>query len=78
VTCPIDTRSSKASCWPTSCRTAALNRDVWKGMESVVRHLAQRRGELYVVTGPAFHARTAASPEGMRADALSFQWRLAK
>jgi endonuclease G len=35
-------------------QAAALNRDVWEGIESAVRHLAERRGELYVVTGPAF------------------------
>ena len=31
-----------------------LNRGVWEGIESAVRTLAQRRGELYVVTGPVF------------------------
>jgi endonuclease G len=31
-----------------------LNRDTWEGIESAVRHLAERQGELYVVTGPAF------------------------
>lgn len=31
-----------------------LNRRVWEGIESAVRTLAQRRGELYVVTGPIF------------------------
>jgi endonuclease G, mitochondrial len=31
-----------------------LNRDTWEGIESAVRHLAEREGELYVVTGPAF------------------------
>ncbi len=35
-------------------QTAALNRGVWEGIESAVRHLAGREGELYVVTGPAF------------------------
>jgi endonuclease G len=35
-------------------QTAALNRKVWEGIESAVRHLAERRGELYVVTGPIF------------------------
>jgi endonuclease G len=35
-------------------QTAALNRDVWEGIESAVRHLAERHGELYVVTGPLF------------------------
>ena len=32
----------------------ALNRDIWVGIESAVRRLAEREGELYVVTGPAF------------------------
>lgn len=31
-----------------------LNRGVWEGIESAVRTLAVRRGELYVVTGPIF------------------------
>ena len=37
-------------------QTAELNRGVWVGVESAVRHLAGDRGELYVVTGPAFQA----------------------
>lgn len=35
-------------------QTGALNRNAWQGIESAVRHLAERRGELYVVTGPTF------------------------
>ena len=35
-------------------QTAALNRGIWVGIESAVRHLASREGELYLVTGPAF------------------------
>lgn len=31
-----------------------LNRGLWEGIESAVRTLAVRRGELYVVTGPIF------------------------
>jgi endonuclease G, mitochondrial len=31
-----------------------LNRGLWEGIESAVRTLAGRRGELYVVTGPIF------------------------
>ena len=34
-----------------------LNRGVWAGIEMAVRHLAQRRGELFVVTGPAFQGQ---------------------
>ncbi len=32
----------------------ALNRGPWERIESAMRRLARRRGELYVVTGPAF------------------------
>ncbi len=35
-------------------QTAALNRGIWVGIESAVRRLASREGELYLVTGPAF------------------------
>ena len=35
-------------------QTAPLNRNAWAGIEMAVRHLAQRQGELFVVTGPAF------------------------
>ena len=35
-------------------QTAELNRGIWEGIESAVRHLAARQGALYVVTGPAF------------------------
>ena len=38
-------------------QTAALNRVLWEGIESAVRQLAERDGELYVVTGPAFQGR---------------------
>lgn len=34
-----------------------LNRGVWAGIEVAVRHLAQRQGELFVVTGPAFQGQ---------------------
>ena len=34
-----------------------LNRGVWAGIEMAVRHLAQRRGELFIVTGPAFQGQ---------------------
>ncbi|GCE84437.1 DNA/RNA non-specific endonuclease [Komagataeibacter diospyri] len=37
---------------------AVLNRGKWAEIESGVRRMALREGELYVVTGPAFHART--------------------
>ena len=48
-------------------QTAQLNRGVWEGVESAVRHLAEREGELYVVTGPAFHGDRLASigPDGV-------------
>lgn len=35
-----------------------MNRGVWADVESAVRGLATRRGELFVVTGPAFTAGT--------------------
>src|SRR3954453_20347069 len=34
-----------------------LNRGVWAGIETAVRDLAAREGELYVVTGPAFQGQ---------------------
>ena len=34
-----------------------LNRGVWAGIEMAVRHLAQRQGELFIVTGPAFQGQ---------------------
>ena len=48
-------------------QTAALNRGIWEGVESAVRHLAQREGELYLVTGPAFVGQQIASigPDGV-------------
>ncbi len=39
-------------------QTAALNRGIWERTEEAVRHLAEREGELFVVTGPAFHGET--------------------
>jgi endonuclease G len=30
------------------------NRQVWAGIEQAVRKLAQKEGDLYVITGPAF------------------------
>ena len=38
-------------------QTAELNRGTWEGIESAVRHLAARQGELYVVTGPVFQGQ---------------------
>ena len=35
-------------------QTPELNRGVWSGIEMATRGLAERRGDLYVVTGPAF------------------------
>lgn len=35
-------------------QTAELNRGIWEGVESAVRNLAAREGDLYLVTGPAF------------------------
>jgi endonuclease G len=41
-----------------------LNRGVWEGIESAVRQLATRRGELYVVSGPAFQGSQLQSLKG--------------
>ncbi len=48
-------------------QTARLNRGVWEGVESAVRHLAEQQGELYLVTGPAFHGSEikAVGPDGV-------------
>jgi endonuclease G len=35
-------------------QNAENNRHVWAGIEGVVRKLAQKEGDLYVITGPAF------------------------
>ena len=48
-------------------QTGALNRGIWEGVESAVRHLATREGELYLVSGPAFHGANLRSigPDGV-------------
>jgi endonuclease G len=38
-------------------QTPELNRGVWAGIETAVRDLAAREGEIYVVTGPAFQGQ---------------------
>ena len=35
-------------------QTPQLNRGIWEGIESAVRHLTEQQGELFLVTGPAF------------------------
>jgi endonuclease G len=45
-------------------QTPALNRGVWEGIESTVQRLVERRGELYVVTGPAFQGGQLQSLKG--------------
>jgi endonuclease G len=45
-------------------QTAELNRGIWERIERSVRGLAQRDGELYVVTGPAFHGEQLQSLKG--------------
>ncbi|MBY4641554.1 DNA/RNA non-specific endonuclease [Gluconacetobacter entanii] len=42
-------------------QSAALNRGRWEEIESAVRRLAEKDGEVYVVTGPAFRARRLSS-----------------
>jgi endonuclease G, mitochondrial len=34
------------------------NRCLWEGIESAVRDLATREGEVFVLTGPIFRARS--------------------
>ena len=48
-------------------QTAELNRGIWEGVESAVRDLAAREGELYLVTGPAFDGQQIQSigPDGL-------------
>lgn len=38
-------------------QTAVLNEGIWARIESTVRDMARDEGELYVVTGPAFHGK---------------------
>ena len=35
-------------------QTPQLNRGIWEGIESAMRHLVEQQGELFLVTGPAF------------------------
>ena len=42
-------------------QASVLNKGIWARMERKVRLLAGREGELYVVTGPAFHVRPIAT-----------------
>ncbi|MFT8732320.1 MAG: DNA/RNA non-specific endonuclease [Acetobacter fabarum] len=42
-------------------QASVLNKGIWARMEHKVRLLAEREGELYVVTGPAFHLRPIAT-----------------
>lgn len=48
-------------------QTAELNRGIWEGVESAVRDLAAREGELFLVTGPAFDGQQIQSvgPDGV-------------
>jgi endonuclease G len=45
-------------------QTAALNRNLREGIESAVRHLAERHGALYVVSGPLFQGSQLKSLNG--------------
>ena len=38
-------------------QTASLNEGIWARVERRVRDIAEREGDLYVVTGPAFHLK---------------------
>ncbi|MGI4747988.1 MAG: DNA/RNA non-specific endonuclease [Janthinobacterium lividum] len=48
-------------------QTAALNQGIWAGIEGAVRSLTNRDGELFLVTGPAFHSAELKSvgPDGV-------------
>ena len=48
-------------------QTPELNRGAWERIERAVRRLAVRRGELYVVTGPAYQGQRIQSigPDGV-------------
>ncbi|MGF1277818.1 DNA/RNA non-specific endonuclease [Acetobacter pasteurianus] len=49
---PIDSElNTKCNC------SASLNEGIWSRVERRVRDMADDEGELYVVTGPAFHLR---------------------
>lgn len=41
-----------------------LNRGIWEGIEIAVRHLAERSGALYIVTGPVLRPDDARTPNG--------------
>jgi endonuclease G, mitochondrial len=45
-------------------QAGVLNRHVWEGIESAVRHLAEAHGALYVVTGPIFQGGRLKSLKG--------------
>lgn len=42
-------------------QASVLNKGIWARLEKKVRVLARREGELFVVTGPAFHTRPIAT-----------------
>ena len=48
-------------------QTPQLNRVVWEGIETAVRNLAAREGQLFLVTGPAFQGQEIQSigPDGV-------------
>lgn len=41
-----------------------LNRGIWEGIEIAVRHLAERTGAVYIVTGPVLRPDDARMPNG--------------
>lgn len=57
-------------------REAKLNRDIWERIETAVRDLASREGELYVVTGAAFQGQNlqAIGPDGVCLRARGKMW----
>jgi endonuclease G len=54
-------------------QTPEPNRGAWEGVESAVRRLAERKGALYVVTGPVFQGSNLRTLHGrvLVADATS-------
>jgi len=45
-------------------QTPELNRGIWERIETTAREMAQRDGEIYIVTGPAYHGQDLQSLQG--------------
>lgn len=55
-------------------QTPALNRGIWEGIESAVRHLAEQDGAVYIVTGPLLRPGDARTQNG-RVEIPSATWK---